>query len=911
MALPRAAGDRRLVALRGAGGRGRRRRRGAARLPARAPAGAHGARRLRAARRRCRSPPNGKVDRRALARAPPAAGRPAGAAPRRRRARRSRRLLAGDLGRGARAAERVGGADDDFFDLGGHSLLATPAAVARPRRRFGVELPLRAALRGADRRRPGRRAVERRARRSGGAPAAAAARAGRRGRRAAAALLRPAAALVPRPARAGQPALQHARRRCGSRGPLDAGGARRAASPRSSRRHEALRTTLRRARTASPVQVIAPAGAGRRCRWSTSRGLPESGAGAEARARCAPRRPAGRSTSPRGPLLRAAPAAAGRRASTRSLLDPAPHRLRRLVDGRAGRASWRRSTRAFARARPSPLPELPVQYADFAVWQRALAARRGAGARSSPTGAGSSPARRRCSSCRPTGRARRCRASAAPARRSRLPAGAGARRSRRSRRREGATLVHGLLAAFAGAARARYAGQDDLLVGTPVADRNRPEIEGLIGFFVNTLVLRARPRRATRRSAGCSARVRETALAAYAHQDLPFEKLVEELRPERDLSRNPLFQVMLLAGRAPRRPAAGGRRRGAAPRAAALRRATTAKFDLSLSAMEIAGRAAGRTSGRSLRSGPGVRGRPLHRDDRGAPARRTSRRSSRGAAAAPELPLSRLPLLSRGRAPPARRGVERHGGGLPAPHPCTSCSRSRRRRGRTRSPCRGRRADELTYGELDRRAGEIARRLRRLGVGPDARVGLVAERSPEMVAALLGILKAGGAYLPLDPAYPRERLALLLADAAPAAVVGPRRLLAALPESPTAGAPRLALEDVASRGAETRRSGHRAHRPGVPTCPPDEPRLRALHLGLDRHAQGGRGQPSRGGAAGARGGLRGVRPRRGLPPAVADVVRRWRPSRSGGRSSTAAAWRSCRRGRSRWPTSTRRSRATG
>ncbi len=116
----------------------------------------------------------------------------------------------------------------------------------------------------------------------------------------------------------------------------------------------------------------------------------------------------------------------------------------------------------------------------------------------------------------------------------------------------------------------------------------------------------------------------------------------------------------------------------------------------------------------------------------------------------------------------------------------------------------------MSYGELDRRSGEIARHLRRLGVAPDApdainaRVALVTERSPEMVAALLGILKAGGGYLPLDPSYPRERLALLLADAAPAAVVGPRHLLAALPDVPIGpdGAPRLAFEDVVLEAPE-------------------------------------------------------------------------------------------------------------
>ena len=148
----------------------------------------------------------------------------------------------------------------------------------------------------------------------------------------------------------------------------------------------------------------------------------------------------------------------------------------------------------------------------------------------------------------------------------------------------------------------------------------------------------------------------------------------------------------------------------------------------------------------------------------------------------------------------------------------------------------------MSYGELDRRSGEIARHLRRLGVATDARVGLVVERSPEMVAALLGILKAGGGYLPLDPSYPRERLALLLADAAPAAVVGPRRLLAALPDIPD-GAPRLALEDVVSSAG--RRGGRRAHRPEECRRASREPRLRALHLGLDGRAQGGRGQPSR------------------------------------------------------------------
>ena len=158
----------------------------------------------------------------------------------------------------------------------------------------------------------------------------------------------------------------------------------------------------------------------------------------------------------------------------------------------------------------------------------------------------------------------------------------------------------------------------------------------------------------------------------------------------------------------------------------------------------------------------------------------------------PELPVSCLPLLS---APERHQLVEWNDTASGFPLRPVHRLFEEQARARPDAVAVSWRAGALSYGALDRRSGAIARRLRRLGVATDARVGLVAERSPEMLEAVLGILKAGGGYLPLDPTYPRERLALLLADAAPAAVVGPRRLLAALPEVPD-GAPRLALEDT-------------------------------------------------------------------------------------------------------------------
>ncbi|HSU84052.1 MAG TPA: amino acid adenylation domain-containing protein, partial [Thermoanaerobaculia bacterium] len=488
----------------------------------------------------------------------------------------------------------------------------------------------------------------------------------------------------------------------------------------------------------------------------------------------------------RGPLLRAALVR----------LDEEEHALLLTVhhivyDGWSEGVLTAELTALYAAAlagRPSPLGELAVQYADFAAWQRAwppeVLGRQLAWWRDELAGA---PATLPLPVDRPRPAAPSFRGASAMLR---LPAAATAA-LRQAARREGTTLYMLLLAGFA-ALLARVTGEEDLLVGTPVADRPRPEVEGLIGFFVNTVVIRARAA-GDPSFRGLLATVRDTALSAFAHQDLPFEMLVEELRPERERSRNPLIQVLFSF------QGAGQATAGTADDAAGLRlvrlpwgERSTAKLDLLLSAMEMPVEPPGESNEAELNL---VLEYAVDLFTAPTAARLLGHYGTlvAGAAAAPELPLSSLPLLSA----PERHQLVAEWNDTASDFPLRPVHRlfEEQAAARPDAVAVSWEGGAMSYGELDRRSGEIARHLRRLGVATDARVGLVVERSPEMLEAMLGILKAGGGYLPLDPTYPRERLALLLADAAPAAVVGPRRLLAALPEIP-GGAPRLALEDV-------------------------------------------------------------------------------------------------------------------
>ncbi|WP_018267988.1 non-ribosomal peptide synthetase, partial [Methylosinus sp. LW4] len=412
--------------------------------------------------------------------------------------------------------------------------------------------------------------------------------------------------------------------------------------------------------------------------------------------------------------------------------------------------------------RPSPLPPLPIQYADYAAWQRDWL-------RGERLERQLSYWRRRLADASmvlelPTDHPRPAvQDSAGGVHRFVIPA-ALADRLKSLAREQGATLFMVLLAAFQ-LLLSRYSGQSDICVGAPTANRRRVELEGLIGFFVNTLVLRADlsgdPSFVT-----LLERVREAALGAQEHQDLPFERLVEELRPARDMSRSPLFQAMFVSQNAPARAfsLAGLRIESLTADSG------TSKFDLTLEVAEGEGALSA-----SIEYAAAL-------FERSTIARMADhyRNLLEAIVADPRARIGTLPMLSG----PERRRLLIDWNDTSAEFPHDLCIHELFEAQAQRTPDAVAAIfgeDALTYGELNARASRLARRLVGLGVGPETIVGLCVERSLEMVVALLGVLKAGGAYLPLDPDYPAERLAYMIADASPRLVLTQERLAERLP----------------------------------------------------------------------------------------------------------------------------------
>jgi amino acid adenylation domain-containing protein len=337
---------------------------------------------------------------------------------------------------------------------------------------------------------------------------------------------------------------------------------------------------------------------------------------------------------------------------------------------------------------------------------------------------------------------------------------------------EGVSLFMMLLAAFQ-TLLYRYTGQEDIAVGSPIANRNRSELEGLIGFFVNSLVLRTdlSGNPAFRELLG---RVREVALGAYAHQDLPFEKLVEELQPIRDMSRNPLFQVVFALQNAPMEQL---ELPGLTLSSLNFETRTT-RFDFELYLWKCSDNFRS-LWGKGWEDSQGLRGVAVYNTDLFEPESITRllrhfQTLLQGIVANPAERLANLPTLTA----TERQQLLIDWNNTQTDYPANQCIHQLFQAQAEQSPnaVAVRFTDQqFTYQELNKGSNQLAHYLQKLGVGPDVLVGLCMERSPEAVAGMLGILKAGGAYVPLDPTYPPERLRFMLKDAQVAVLLTQRR----------------------------------------------------------------------------------------------------------------------------------------
>jgi amino acid adenylation domain-containing protein len=399
---------------------------------------------------------------------------------------------------------------------------------------------------------------------------------------------------------------------------------------------------------------------------------------------------------------------------------------------------------AFSAGEPSPLPELPLQYADFAAWQHE---RITGGVLEEQLAywkkhlSGDLPMLEV-----PTDHPRPLRMTYRGADQFLDITQNLTERLNELSCREGATLFMTLLAAFLTLLH-RYTTQEDIILGTAIAGRNHADIENLVGFFVNTLALR------TDLSGNPSfrellGRVREVALGAYEHQDMPFEKLVEELQPERDMSRQPFFQVMFNLQTAPTEEPAS---RGLTITPQDIGNQT--RFDLEFHLWVVPEGIAG----------PLLYNTDLFERSTIAGLLKHFQTLLEGIAANPEARLSELPLLTK-----EERELLWEWNKTGSEYAREQCVQQlfeaqAERRPDALAVVYG--EEQISYGELNGRANQLAHYLRGRGVGAEVRVGVLLERSVELIVALLGILKAGGAYVPLDGGYPAQRLRFMLEDA--------------------------------------------------------------------------------------------------------------------------------------------------
>jgi amino acid adenylation domain-containing protein len=645
------------------------------------------------------------------------------------------------------------GIHDDFFELGGHSLLATQV-MSRLREAFNVEVPLRRLFEGPTVAELAH-AIE--SALAAGAPAPD--------------------GPIPRQPHAATFPLSFAQERLWFLDRLQPGGtvynlpmvlrltgeldvpALAAAFAEIVRRHEVLRTVFVE-QSGDPVQLVQPA---------TRRGLdvidlatlPAAARELEM-ARIAAEEAARPFDLARGPLMRTA----------LLRLDDRCHalvmNLHHIVsDGWSAGVLVREIGALYATARagrPSPLPELPIQYADFALWQRGWLAGE---ALARQSGYWRERLRGLAAEIElPADRPRPAVASHRGAEHRFALDGDAVTSLAALARREGTTPFM-VLAASMLALLSRLSGRSDLAIGTPIANRNRAETEGLIGFFVNTLVLRA-DLAAAPGFLDLLRQVRETTLGAYAHQDMPFEKVIDELQPERDPARTPFFQVLFALQNTPL-PVADLHGLTLAVEEPASR---NAKFDLTLALAQ------------DPAEGGGLLAAVEYATDLFDPPSIVRfagqwRELLAAAVARPGAAVATLPLLDAGQRQQilqewndtARAWVDD-----PTLHQLFE-AQADLRPAAPAAICGG---ETLAYGDLEVRANRLAHHLRALGVRRGDPVGLWMERSLDLVASVLGILKSGGLYVPLDAAWPAERVETILAG------TGARVLLAGpslLPEA--------------------------------------------------------------------------------------------------------------------------------